>query len=94
MILGQNVAVLALGPSPTGHFPDKQKILRTSFCQRCPKYVFSQFCSASPEIIGVQVCHRRTDRQTNSLTPYATGVCGFFLPVKFEASLLALLAGG
>ena len=24
---------------------------------------FSQFCSASPEIIGVKVCHRRTDRQ-------------------------------
>ena len=93
MILGQNVAVLALGPSPTGHFPDKQKILRTSFCQRCPKYVFSQFCSASPEIIGVQVCHRRTDRQINSLKPY-TDVCGFFISVKFATSLLALLAGG
>ena len=31
--------------------------------------------------------------QTNSLTPY-TGVCGFFLSVKFATSLLALLAGG
>ena len=34
-----------------------------------------------------------TDRQTNTLTPYA-GVCGFFLPVKFATSLLASLAGG
>ena len=32
-----------------------------------------------------QVCHRRTDRQTNYLTPY-TGVCGFFLSVKFATS--------
>ena len=28
------------------------------------------FCSASPEIIGVKVYHRWTDRQTNYLTPY------------------------
>ena len=34
-----------------------------------------------------------TDRQTNSLTPY-TGVCGFFLQVKFATSLLTSLAGG
>ena len=34
-----------------------------------------------------------TDRQTNSLTPY-TGVCRFFLSVKFATSLLASLAGG
>ena len=34
-----------------------------------------------------------TDRQTNSLTPY-TGVCVFFLSVKFVTSLLASLAGG
>ena len=33
------------------------------------------------------------DRRTNSLTPY-TGVCGFFLSVKFATSLLASLAGG
>ena len=49
------------------------------------------------KIIGVKVYHRRTDRQTdrqtNSLTPY-TGVCGFFLLVKFATSLLASLAGG
>ena len=50
---------------------------------------FSPFCSASPEIIGVKVDHR----QTNSLTPY-TGVCGFFISVKFATSLLASLAGG
>ena len=32
------------------------------------------------------------ERQTNSLTPY-TGVCSFFLSVKFATSLLASLAG-
>ena len=32
------------------------------------------------------------DKQANSLTPY-TGVCEFFLSVKFT-TLLALLAGG
>ena len=53
----------------------------------------SPFCSTSPEIIGVKVCHRWTDRQTNFLTPYM-GVCGFFLSVKFATSLLASLAGG
>ena len=36
--------------------------------------------------------NRRTDRQTNSLTPY-TGVCRFFLSVKFANSLLSSLAG-
>ena len=36
---------------------------------------------------------RQTDRQTNSKAPY-TGVCGFFLSVKFATSLLASLAGG
>ena len=45
------------------------------------------------EIIWVKVCHRRTDRQTNSLTPHR-GVCRFFLSVKFATSLLASLAGG
>ena len=34
-----------------------------------------------------------TDRRTISLTPY-TGVCGFYLSVKFATSLLAWLAGG
>ena len=38
------------------------------------------------EIIGVKVCNRQTDRQTNSLTPY-TGACGFFLSVKFATFL-------
>ena len=36
---------------------------------------------------------RQTDRQTNTLAPY-TGVCGFFLSVKFATYLLASLAGG
>ena len=43
-------------------------------------------------IIEVIIRYRQTDRQTNSLTPY-TGVCGFFLQVKFATSLLASLAG-
>ena len=34
----------------------------------------------------------RTDRLTNSLTPY-TRLCGFFLSVKFATSLLAWLTG-
>ena len=33
------------------------------------------------------------DRQTNSLTPY-TGVCRFFLSVKFATFLLTSLVGG
>ena len=49
--------------------------------------IFSPFCFASPEIIGVKVYHR----QANSLTPY-TGVCGFFISVKFAK--FASLAGG
>ena len=32
------------------------------FCLRCPKNFFSPFCSASPEIIGVKVWHRQTDK--------------------------------
>ena len=28
---------------------------------------FSPFCSASPEIIGVKVCNRWTDRQTDKV---------------------------
>ena len=34
----------------------------------------------------------QTDRKTNSLTPY-TGVCGFFIPVKFTTCLLVSFAG-
>ena len=36
------------------------------FCHRCPKQIFSPFCFASSEIIGVKFGNRRTDRQTNS----------------------------
>ena len=39
------------------------------------------------------VTDRQIDRQTNSLIPY-TGVCGFFVLVKFFTSLLASLAVG
>ena len=44
-------------------------------------------------IIGVLVCNRQIERQSNSLTPY-TGVCGFFISDKFDTSVLALLPGG
>ena len=47
----------------------------------------------SAEIIEVKNRIRKTDRHTNSLTPY-TDVCGFFLQFKFATSLLSLLAGG
>ena len=30
----------------------------------CPKIIFSPFCSASPEIIGVKDDHKQTDRET------------------------------
>ena len=56
--------------------------------KRAKKY--SPFWFASPEIIGVKVGNRGTDRQTNSLTPY-TWVCRFFLSVKFATSLLTSL---
>ena len=51
----------------------------------CKITIFSPFCLASPEMIGVKVCHRRTDRKTNSLTPY-TGYVDFF----FQLNLLPL----
>ena len=51
------------------------------------------FCSASPEIIGVKVDHRQTDRQTDKFWDTIYGVCGFFLSAKFATSLLAWLAG-
>ena len=57
------------------------------FCHGCPKFLFSPFCFASPEIIGVKVDYR----EKNFLTPYI-GVCGFFLSVKFATTLLAYLA--
>ena len=36
---------------------------------------------------------RQAGRQRNYMTPY-TGVCGFFLSLKFATSLPNLLAGG
>ena len=57
------------------------------------------------ELLTLQSCQSRivyyllicqnllqTDRQTNYLTPY-TGVCGFFLQVKFATSLITSLTG-
>ena len=88
----QKFAFWALSPDPPNHFSDKKKFETWVFAIDVLNF-FSPSCSASPEIIGVKVCHRRTDRQTNSLTPY-TGVCGFFLSIKFATSLLASLAGG
>ena len=71
-------------PGPTGHFSYEQKNLKHAFLH------FSPFRFASSEIIGSNLV---TDRQTNSLTP-CTGICGFFISVKFATSLLASLAGG
>ena len=59
--------------------------------RRCPNFFFSLVYSASPEIIGVKVRYRRTDRQIFD-TVYGW-VC-FFLQSKFSTSLLASLAGG
>ena len=47
---------------------------------------------ASPEIIEVEVSNRQSDSQTDGQTNYltrCTGVCGFFLSVKFANSLIA-----
>ena len=51
------------------------------------------FGKMAKPIIYVKIHKRQTDRQTNSWTPY-TGVCVFFLQVKFATFLLASLAGG
>ena len=65
--------VLALSTGPNGHV----------FAIDVLNF-FSPFCSACLEIIGVKFCHRRTDRKTNSLTPY-TGYYYFF----FQLNLLS-----
>ena len=50
----------------------------------------SPFWFASPEMIGVKVCNRQTDKFFDTYK----GVFGFFISVKFATSLLALLARG
>ena len=45
-------------------------------------------------MVRVLVAIKQTDRQTNFLTPYMGGGCGFFLSVKFDTSLLTLLTEG
>ena len=49
-------------------------------------------CASMRLLVKIQQTDGQTDRQTNSLTPY-TGVCRFFLSVKFANSLLSSLAG-
>ena len=49
---------------------------------------------SSPEIIGVKVCNRQTERQTDKFFDTNKGVCGLFLSVKFATALLASLTGG
>ena len=71
------------GKSSDNDKTHKKKLLIKIFLKN-----FSPFYFAIPEIIEVKIWYRQTDRQTNSLTPY-TGVCGFFLQVKFATSLLA-----
>ena len=58
-------------------FEEKQAYKNSSGSQSCklfskwfldlfsPKICFSPFCFASPEIIGVKVCNRQRDRQTD-----------------------------
>ena len=53
-------------------------------------YLIHNFCFASPEIIGVKVDHRQTDKFFDNIY----GGMWIFLLVKFTTSLLASLAGG
>ena len=56
-----------------------------------PSKYFSQFCYASPEIIGVKV----RDRQTDSHKFFDTKRTSVWIfPVKFVTPLLASLTGG
>ena len=62
------------------------KTCRKTFMAACAQQKKYCFFTACLEIIGAKVpC-----RKTNSLNPY-TGVCGFFLSVKFATFLLAFL---
>ena len=47
---------------------------------------FSPFCSASPEIIGVEVCNRQTDRQTDKhiLRHCIQGYVDFFFQLNLQ----------
>ena len=58
-----------------------KNIWDVAFCQRCLKKNFSPFCFASPEIIGVKVCDRRTDRQI--LLHHIRGYLYFFFQLNF-----------
>ena len=80
-IFCQNVGILALGPGPTGPLPRKKKFWDMAFWQRCCKKIFGLFYLSSPEIIGVEFCHRQTDRQ-NFDTVYGW-VCVFFSSQNF-----------
>ena len=53
-------------------------------------HFFSPFCSASPEIIGVKVYHRWTDKFFDTIY----GGMRVFLSAKFATSLLASLVRG
>ena len=68
---------------------DQKNFGTTLFDKDIPPYILAH--SISPVLRKFR-SKFITDRQTNSLTPY-TGVCGFFLQVKFATSLLTLFAG-
>ena len=60
--------MLLFWPSATAlpaTFPSNKNFWEHSYCQGYPKKNFSPFCSASTEIIGVKVCNRWMDRQTD-----------------------------
>jgi hypothetical protein len=51
--------------------PAPKSFLNMAFLHRCRNKNFSPFCWANPEINGVKVCFRQTDRQSHKiLTPY------------------------
>ena len=78
-------------PALPGIFRTNKKIWEMGFCQRCPKKIFSPFCSASPDIFGVKVCHRQTDRQI--LWHHIRGYVYFFSQLNLLPPYLLRLQG-
>ena len=79
-------------------FWSKNKVTKTALATKVANYFlngfwfwldestnFSPFCFASPEIIGVKVCNRQTDRDKFFDTTYRC--IWIFLSVKFATSI-------
>ena len=71
----------------------KKMLTKTALAAKVANFFSNGFWFWLDERSNNLTTDRQTDIQTISLTPY-TGVCGFFLSVKFATSLLASLAGG